>query len=140
MAGEILVPTKGGKASDDAVTLACTLARSRKSKIRIIHVIEVERTLPLDAELEPELRRGEEVLSRAERIGRENNCPVETELLQAREVGPAIVDEASERGVDLIIMGIDYKRRFGEFELGKTVPYVLKHAPCQVWLCREAAG
>ena len=40
-------------------------------------------------------------------------------------------------GADLIVMGLPYKRRFGEFNLGKTVPYVLKNANCRVMLFRE---
>ncbi|MDO8670998.1 MAG: universal stress protein [Dehalococcoidia bacterium] len=48
-----------------------------------------------------------------------------------------MVDEAVERGVDLVIVGVTYKKRFGEFNLGKVTPYVLKNAPCRVWLCRE---
>jgi nucleotide-binding universal stress UspA family protein len=63
---------------------------------------------------------------------------LETEILQARDVGTAIVDEALERDVDLIVMGIEYKRKFGEFDLGNTAPYVLKNAPCRVWLARAA--
>ena len=66
------------------------------------------------------------------------DCEVLTELLQAREAGPAIVDEAVERGIDLIIMAISYKKPFGEFDLGSTVPYVLKNAPCRVLIWREA--
>jgi len=62
---------------------------------------------------------------------------VETELVQARDTGPALVDEAVEWGADLIVMGLPYKRRFGEFNLGKTVPYVLKNATCRVMLFRE---
>jgi nucleotide-binding universal stress UspA family protein len=55
-------------------------------------------------------------------------------------VGTAIVDEALEREVDLIVMGIGYKRKFGEFDMGHTAPYVLKNAPCRVWLARAAPG
>jgi hypothetical protein len=40
--------------------------------------------------------------------------------------------------VDLILLGINYEKRFGEFSMGKTVPYVLKNAPCRVWICRQA--
>jgi nucleotide-binding universal stress UspA family protein len=55
-------------------------------------------------------------------------------------VGTAIVDEALEREVDLIVMGIGFKRKFGEFDMGHTAPYVLKNAPCRVWLARAAPG
>jgi hypothetical protein len=37
-------------------------------------------------------------------------------------------------------MGIGYKRKFGEFDLGHTAPYVLKNAPCRVWVARAAPG
>ena len=40
--------------------------------------------------------------------------------------------------MDLILLGITYKKRFGEFDLGQTAPFVLKHAPCRVWVCRQA--
>ena len=58
--------------------------------------------------------------------------------MQARDTGPAVVDEAEEFGADLIVMGLPYKRRFGEFNLGRTVPYVLKNAACRVILFRES--
>jgi nucleotide-binding universal stress UspA family protein len=64
---------------------------------------------------------------------------LETVLLQARDVGAAIVDEATERGADLIICGLPFRRRFGgDFAIGRTIPYVLKNAPCAVWVAREA--
>jgi nucleotide-binding universal stress UspA family protein len=47
------------------------------------------------------------------------------------------VDEAIERNVNLIVMGVTYRKRFGEFYLGQTTPYVLKNAPCRVWVARE---
>ncbi len=134
----ILVPTNGASAGDDSIRLACSLARKGKAKIYIVSVIKVGWTLPLDAESQAMVQQGEAVLRRAETVADEMDYEVETELLQAREIGPAIVDEAVERGVDAIVMGISYKRKFGEFTLGDTVPYVLKNAPCQVILLREA--
>lgn len=135
---KILVPVNGNESDRDALSLACRISKQSKGTVQAIHVIEVKRTLPLDAEMAGEVQFGEDVLDRAERSGEEFDCPVETELLQAREVGPTVVDEARERGADLIIIGLTYKKRFGEFNLGKTTPYVLKNAPCQVWICRAA--
>jgi nucleotide-binding universal stress UspA family protein len=63
---------------------------------------------------------------------------MEPVLLQARDVGAALVDEAAERGADLLILGLAYRRRFGgDFAIGRTIPYVLKNAPCAVWVVRE---
>lgn len=134
---KVLVAVGGAKADDEAIALACKTAKYSKAQVYAIHVIEVKRALPLDAELPLESRKGEDILSHAESVARQQDYAVETELLQARQVGPAIVDEARDRQVDLIILGIDYKTRFGEFTLGNTAPYVLKNAPCRVWLCRE---
>ncbi len=137
-ARRILVPIKGNPTDDEVIQLALELAQRNRAQVFAIHVIEVKRTLPLDAELQEEAERGEDVLNRAEQIADQAGLSIHTDLLQARDVGPAIVDEALERGVDLIVLGITYKKRFGEFDLGKTAPYVLKHAPGRVWLCRQA--
>jgi nucleotide-binding universal stress UspA family protein len=59
-------------------------------------------------------------------------------LLQARDVGAALVDEATERAADLLVVGLPYRKRFGgDFAIGRTIPYVLKNAPCAVWVVRE---
>jgi nucleotide-binding universal stress UspA family protein len=136
----LLVPVNGAASDKQAIELACSVAKRNKAKIYAIYVIEVKRTLPLDAEIEPEIQKGEQVLDAAERYASGADYEVSTEILQAREVGPAMVDEAVERGVDVIIMGVIYKKKFGEFTVGKTANYVLKNAPCWVWVCREPAS
>ena len=130
----ILVPVIGSEADNEAISLACRLARRDKGKIWAVYVITVKRTLPLEAEIEVETRKAEEILERAESIAEEQDYELETSLLQAREAGPTIIDEAVEHGVDLIVMGVEYKRRFGQFSLGNVIPYVLKNAPCRVIL------
>jgi nucleotide-binding universal stress UspA family protein len=131
---KILVPVSGTKADDEAVRLACRLAKKTKGKIWAIYVITVKRALPLDAELETETRYGEEILDRALSIAEEQEFELETDLLQAREAGPTIIDEAVEHQADLILMGVEYKRNFGQFNLGSVVPYVLRNAPSRVIL------
>jgi nucleotide-binding universal stress UspA family protein len=134
----ILVPINGNPTDDEMVALACGVAKRTKAEVHVVYIIEVKRTLPLDADLPPEAERGEMALEQAEKIAESWDVRVQADLLQARDVGPTIVDEARERGADLILLGITYKKRFGEFDLGRTTPYVLKHAPCRVWVCRQA--
>ena len=133
-AKKILVPIRGSEADEETMRLACRLAKKDKGKVWAVSVVAIKRALPLDAEIESEIREAEAVLDRAETIAEEEDYEVETDVLQAREIGPAIVDEAVERGVDLIVMGISYKQRFGQFSLGSVVPYVLKNSPCPVLL------
>lgn len=134
---KILVPISGTEADEEAMRLACRLAKKDKGKIWAVYVITVKRTLPLDAEVEPEIQKAEDILNHVEMVAEEEDYEVEAEALQAREAGPAIVDEAVERGIDLILMGVKYKRWFGQFSLGNVVPYVLKNSPCPVILYQE---
>jgi len=136
---KILVPVIGTQADEEAIRLACRLAKKDKSKIWVVYVITIKRALPLDAEIEPEIRQAEGILDRMGSVAEEQDYEVETDLLQAREAGPTIVDEAIEREVDLILMGVTYKTRFGQFSLGNVVPYVLKNAPCRVILYHQYA-
>ncbi len=133
----ILVPISGEEADREAIELACRMAKEAKGKVYVVYTIQVKRSLPLDAELESESRKAEEVLSHAEEVADEQDYEIETDLLQTREAGPAIIDEAIERRADLILMGMSYHKRFGQFDLGETIPYVLKNAPCRVLLLRQ---
>jgi nucleotide-binding universal stress UspA family protein len=136
-ARRILVPINGNPTDDDMISLACGLAKRQRGEVYAMYVIEVKRTLPLDADLPPESSRGEEALDRAQSIAEREGIQLKSELVQARDVGTAIVDEAVARQAELIILGMPYRKKFGEFDLGKTAPYVLKHAPCSVWIARE---
>jgi nucleotide-binding universal stress UspA family protein len=135
---DILVPVDGTPAADEALTLACNLLRKSKSKVYAVFVIEVARTLALDAEMMSEARQAEGVLLRSEEIGSELDCKVEGEILQARDAGHAIVDEAIERDVGAIMLGVSHDRPLGELDLGRTASYVVEHAPCQVIVLRSA--
>jgi len=134
---KILVSINGTEADEEAIRLACRLARGNKGKVYVTYVIELERSFPLDAEVGPKIEKGEQALDTAEKIAEDYDFEVQTDLLQARETGPALVNEAIERRIDLIIIGLVYKTRFGEFRLGDIVPYVLKNAPCRVMISRE---
>ncbi len=133
----ILVPVNGSDLDEEMVRLAAVTAKRAGGQLVIVYVIVVKRTLPLDVELEDEVQKGEAVLDHAEKVAAEYDVERTSELLQARATGPAIVDEAVERDVSLIVMGVTYRKRFGEFYLGQTTPYVLKNAPCRVWVARE---
>lgn len=133
----ILVPVAGTEVDGQALRLACGLVKKGKGKIWAVYVLTIKRALPLEAEIEPEVSKGEEVLDHVETIAENEGIEIETDLLQAREAGPAIVDEAVELEVDLILMGLPYKQRFGQFTMGNVTPYVLRNAPCPVILYRQ---
>lgn len=134
---KIMLGLAGGKYDREVVQLAIELAKKHKSSIHAVHVIEVKQALPLDADLPQEATHGEAVLEKTARWAEEMGMKIETDLLQARSAGSAITDEAIERNIDLIILPVPYRKKYGEFHLGSTASYVLKHAPCRTWICRE---
>ncbi len=131
---KILVPVVGSEVDDEAMRLAIRLAKKEKGKIWSVYVVAIKRALPIDAEIRPEIEKAEGILDHMEILAEEEGYEVQTDVLQAREVGPAIINEAEEREVDLILMGVKHERHFGQFSLGDVVPYVLKNSPCPVIL------
>ena len=119
------------------VERAADVVRYYRGHLYIIYVIKVKRSLPLDAEIKEHLARGEQVLNRSERLARLPRNDIDCQLLQARELGPAVVHEAVVRDVDAIVIGTSYPTDYGAFSLGSDIPYVLEHAPCDVILWRE---
>ena len=136
----LLVPVNGTEAGLKAVEFASSMAKRVHGSVHIVHVIEVKRSLALDAELVSEAQSGEDILAQAEAATGGQDFSVDGQLLQARDAGHAIVDEAVERQVDAIVLGVPFRRPFGEFELGKVATHVLKTAHCQVILIRMPNG
>ncbi len=133
----ILVPIGGKLGDDDALKVAFAFAKKGKTKVTAVHVVEVRRSLPLDADLAAETAHGEQLLEHVEELAQRAGCSLNAELLQARSAGVAVVDAALNLKADLIVMALPYRSRFGEFHLGETSNYVLNHAACRVWLVRD---
>ena len=133
----ILVAVDGGSTDEGAAKLACGLARSSKTKVVVLYVIEVGHELPLDTELDPS--QGEEILDRLESIGGREKCSLEGGYVQARYAGPAIVEEAVNKNAQMVILGLPRKRYARDVSFGNTIAYVLKNAPCQVLLWRDSS-
>jgi nucleotide-binding universal stress UspA family protein len=133
----IVVPLAGTAIDQELIRLAVVLARPSKAEILAVHVIEVRWNMPLDAVLEPELDRGEELLANAARSAEQAGGHLQTELLQAREASAAIIDTARERGADLVLIGMPHRKRLGRTYVSKTVEEVYLGAPCAVLAYRQ---
>ena len=133
-----VIALNGGTSDARVVRLVSDLARNQKAELIAVHVVEIDWTLPLDADIAGSSEEAQRVLDLAEEVAEDSKQRLEPVLLQARDVGAALVDEAAERDADLLVLGLPYRRRFGgDFAIGRTIPYVLKNAPCAVWIVRE---
>ncbi len=132
----VVIALNGGSSDARIVRLAVTAATG--AELIAVHVVEIDWTLPLDADIAGGSEEAQRLLDMAEAVADKSKAQLETVLLQARDVGAALVDEATERGADLLVVGLPYRMRFGgDFAIGRTIPYVLKNAPCAVWVVRE---
>jgi len=133
-----VVALNGGTSDARIVRLVADQARHIKAEIVAIHVVEIDWTLPLDADIAGRSEEVQRVLDTAESVAEDHKMTLEPVLLQARDVGAAIVDETIERDADLLVVGLPYRKRFGgEFAMGRTIPYILQNAPCAVWVVRD---
>ena len=120
------------------VKLVGELARAHKAEVIGVHVIEIDWSMPLDMDTAGRSDEIQQILDMAEGTAESVGVTLEPVLLQARDVGAALVDEAAEREADLLVVGLAYRTKFGgDFAMGRTIPYVLKNAPCAVWVVRE---
>lgn len=133
-----VIALNGGPSDERIVRLVVQNARLTKAELIAVHVVEIDWTLPLDSDVAGRSEDVQRVLDAAESVAEASKMTLEPVLLQARDVGAAIVDEAAERGADLLVVGLPYRKRFGgEFAIGRTIPYILQNAPCAVWVLRD---
>ncbi len=137
---QILMPFTGKAEEQETLLLVCHLAKALRARLSVVYVLEVPLTLPLDTPDVPGLNEAEQVLERAELIGRKAGMPVSTDIVQVRDAGVGIVEEAETIHADLIVMSGHRNVRHPDNPIGDTIRYVLKHAPCPVWIsCAPAA-
>ncbi|MEX2183783.1 MAG: universal stress protein [Chloroflexota bacterium] len=133
-----VIALSGGPSDARIVRLVSGQAARGKAEVIAVHVVEIDWTLPLDADIAGRSEEVQRILDTAEAIAEQSKVTLDPVLLQARDVGAAIVDEATERDADLLVVGLPYRKRFGgEFAIGRTIPYILQNAPCAVWIVRE---
>lgn len=136
-----VIALSGGAVDERIVRLAIEAAKPSHAELIAVHVVELDWTQPLDADVAERSEEAQRVLDAAEGIAESLHMKMESVLVQARDLGAAIVDEACARDADLLILGLSYRTRFGgDFAIGRAVPYALKNAPCAVWVVREPMG
>lgn len=136
-ANRVLVPIQGTALSDRVVALGAQMAKDREAQLEVLYVIEVPWTLPLGARLEEAESTARETLDRARRIADRFGVTLESRIVQARDAGPAIVDEAERSGADIILMA-DLPGRAGDTRSNATTLYVFRQAPCEVIIDRPS--
>jgi len=133
---KILVPMKTLQQTDP-VQAAAQLAKVHNADVTALHVIEIPPSLPLDTFFPEKLSAADTIMQQVQAIGREYEIPIDAQVQQSRFAGETIVELARDGQYDLIILA-DRPRPLstapGRGTFGMSAEYVVKNAPCRVWL------
>lgn len=132
----IMVALQDRKHINSLVKLACRMAEGTQAEVVAVHIVEVGPGLPLDVDSDVLDRDGKELLEQAQQFAM-SHCAkqIGTLLVRGRQPGPAIVCEAEDQGVDLLILGCRQKKPYlAKALLGSTMEYVITNAPCRVFV------
>jgi APA family basic amino acid/polyamine antiporter len=129
----ILVPMKLGDIGEEMIATAIALAKDRGAAIEAITVVRVPRKFALEGELPKDVAaRVDASLEEARALGADHGVEVHGDVVRARSIGHAIVDEAERRNVDLIVLGSAPQCRRQSRFFSPTVDFVLRNAHCEV--------
>jgi universal stress protein A len=144
---KILVPVDYSDCSRVAMEYALFLAKRFDAEVEVLHVVE----MPLHGEeqtvvrpdtgkeqLLSELLMQEAVKTETEffaPFARDATIPIERRLLKGRP-GKVIVEAATQRGADLIVMGTHGRSGFERLIMGSVTERVLRSAHCPVVVVR----
>jgi len=136
--GDIAVVLENDHLTHTLVSLAIQAAKGATRKIRLMHIIIVPHAMPLCAVLPKEREQTEKVLASALELTARHGCEATAEIVHARDAGMAIVEEAKEHDCSFLLLSLVCEHRHRSPDsLGTTVPYVLSHAHCRVWLVHD---
>jgi APA family basic amino acid/polyamine antiporter len=113
---------------------AFKIAKEDHATVVALNVIEMPPALPVETFLYEKFSAAEDTLHKVWAVGTEHGIHVETRLLQSRHAGETICEVAREVGADVIVIGSSERWHRDLPFPTTTVEYVLKNAPCLVWV------
>ena len=138
---KILIAMDGSELSDKALRYACKLGVPLNAELIVLHVVPmlVSATPYHDTVSDQPFlalqKVGEDILSRAKQTADELSCKI-TDLISHGDPANRIIDIASERDVDLIVVGSRGIGGIKRLFVGSISDKVASHAPCPVLIVR----
>ncbi len=145
----ILAATDLSRASEPALRQAAALAEALGAKVTLLHVFDPTPLVPpvalpppraLEEKLAEEMR--ERIAKELHRL-RERLLPpdleVEEAVLRASSPAAAIIEQAEQRGADLIVLGTHGRTGLTHVLVGSVAERVVRHSPVPVLTVRAPA-
>jgi len=107
-----------------------------ETTIILIHIIIIQRSLPLDIDDEHSYNKAEKTLKSLENKTRKIHPSTFGEIIQARHAGSAILEMVKINKPRLLIIGTN-KKTNEKFNIGKNAQFVLKNNICPTMLYKD---
>ncbi len=133
--GRLLVPLSNPQTAPALLRLAAAIARDRNYELECLQIIVVPRNSS-PSETAVRTTKSRRLLQQAERIVRNWNLPVHTQIRVAHDVPSAILETIGERHIDLILMGWQGEISTTGRIFGNVVDTVIRQAGCEVVLVK----
>jgi nucleotide-binding universal stress UspA family protein len=132
-AKHILVGLKTLDSTEGLVDLACRLG-ARGASLLLVHVIELPDQTPLDAEVPDLDAAAARIIAKGKRVARRSRMKASALVLRAHDSASALLDEMTEKKIELAVLGYHHRPTLGEVILGTTAQHLTRKAPCHIVL------
>jgi nucleotide-binding universal stress UspA family protein len=143
---KILFPTDFSRCAEQALAHAVFLAEKYGAEIHVLHVITIFQDQP--SVVSSEIAETKEMVRKLEDVAEKqlnkildshssDDIKITTEIKRGISAAPTILEYASEKKVNLIVMGTHGRRGLGHLLLGSAAEEVVRLAPCPVLTIRE---
>ncbi len=138
---KLLVATDRSQFSDGAIREAINFAKKCSSRLYAVSVLETNPEYETIGSNVFEKEEAEAIayLDSIKARAADEGLRCETILHEAADPSQAIVDEASEKKVDMIVIGRRGRTGLLKVLMGKVAAKVIAHAPCKVLVVPKAA-
>ncbi len=125
---KLLFSYDGRDESAKAFEFAIAHAKALNASLNIVNTV-----IRTSMDHTDDIKLAEKMLNKAKKICEEQGVECNTQvLIDKHGAGPAIVDYASQKEYDLIIVGIRKTSKVGKLLLGSNAQYVILNASCPV--------
>ncbi|HEY9903731.1 MAG TPA: chloride channel protein [Candidatus Sericytochromatia bacterium] len=134
--GRLLVPLANPQTAPVLLELAAAIARDRDYEIECLQVIPVPRSNN-PAQTPVKTTRSRRLLRLAEKLGRDWEIPVHTQIRVSHDTAQAILETIKERHISLLFMGWKAKPATSPDRVfGNVVDTLIRQAPCDLVLVK----
>lgn len=141
MYDRILVPTDGNASAEAAMEHAIWLAETFDAELRLLHVVDTRRyDASIESAVEPLERRGERYLDRLLTLAEGTAVPAITAEVVRGRPARAILADAEDNDVDLVVMSTQGEGGLARRLLGSVTEYVVTHADVPVHVVPTTDG